>query len=674
MIRKKINNKAFTLVELLVTIVLMLSILGIAILSLINASNKNKERALSEVYDQVKTAAQEYFNSNEYFINSLGNEEIAYVSVGTLVNEDYLNKTINPVSEKPLNNCDTVYYNKRSLEYCEYKSNDNEEDICSEINKNIEKNSKCVMQSPSLVVKPNTKNETTHKTTDTTTTTRKNIDDNSNPTIAINTYVKKDDTALDDKSDLSKLSRYNDSTWLSGYVFVKVGYDAGSSGVNNFMCTDTRTNGKKYNDFSGYRNVNSEGTTIIKCSLTTKSGKKVSKSVNIKLDRSAPTFDVGLYKKTDKTNVSTGKGLPKYTDNTWTNKYVYSEVQNESDELSKVDYVSYTGPNDGVKVKNLKGKKSRNVNSDGTTKITYKVCDKAGNCSSKNVSIKIDMTAPSFDVNLYKKKNENDVKTGKGLSKYENKSWYNGWVFSSVSNLSDNQSDVDSVYLTVAGASSNVTDKKQEYRNINSQGISTVKYKVCDKAGNCNSKTSEIRLDRKAPVITFGKSYDVNCISFEKIVKNKVDHRGILYIEDEAPTSLESKSNVSGIAESNYNYIYSGKSKNECAGTWCAASNGQDSMLRIARPNANLIKRTSNNDYMKIRFDFNFLEGKTATVKVYAVDNAGNSTTKTEKYSVPSTNKDAPSGYCRKLYSAKKSAKDGVCKDKEVNCYIVPDE
>ena len=77
---------------------------------------------------------------------------------------------------------------------------------------------------------------------------------------------------------------------------------------------------------------------------------------------------------------------------------------------------------------------------------------------------------------------------------------------------------------------------------------------------------------------------------------------------------------------------------------------------------------------MKIRFDFNFLEGKTATVTVYAVDNAGNSTTKTEKYSVPSTNKDAPSGYCRKLYSAKKSAKDGICKDKEVNCYIVPDE
>lgn len=659
MIRKKINNKAFTLVELLVTIVLMLSILGIAILSLISVSNKNKEKALSEVYDQVKTAAQEYFNSNEYFINSLDNEKIAYVSVGTLVNEDYLNKTTNPMNEKPLNNCDTVYYNNRSLEYCEYKNNDNKEDICSKINKNIKKNSECIMQSPSFVVRPGA-NEITHKTTD--------------PSIVIDTYVKKDDASLDDNSDLSKLSRYNDGTWLSGYVFVKVGYDADLSDVNNFMCTDTRTNGKKYNDFSGYRNVNSEGTTTIKCSLTTKSGKKVSKSVNIKLDRSAPTFDVGLYKKTDKTNVNTGKGLSKYTDNTWTNKYVYSEVQNESDELSKVDYVSYTGPNDGVKVKDLKGKKSRNVNSDGTTKITYKVCDKAGNCSSKTVLIKIDMTAPSFDVNLYKKKNENDVKTGKGLSKYENKSWYNGWVFSNVSNLSDNQSDVDSVYLTVAGESSNVTDKKQEYRNINSQGISTVKYKVCDKAGNCNSKTSEIRLDRKAPLITFDKSYDVNCISFEKIVKNKVDHRGILYIEDKGPASLKSKPSVSGIAESNYNYIYSGKSKNECAGTWCAASNGQDSMLRIARPNANLIKRTSNNDYMKIRFDFNFLEGKTATVTVYAVDNAGNSATKTEKYSVPSTNKDAPSGYCRKLYSAKKSAKDGVCKDKEVNCYIVPDE
>ena len=52
------NKKGFTLIELLVVIALMLSILGIAVVSLINISNKKKEEAWQQVEGQIETAAE----------------------------------------------------------------------------------------------------------------------------------------------------------------------------------------------------------------------------------------------------------------------------------------------------------------------------------------------------------------------------------------------------------------------------------------------------------------------------------------------------------------------------------------------------------------------------------------------------------------------------------------
>lgn len=43
------KKNGFTLIELLVTIALMLSILGIAIISLVSASNRKKEEAWTSV-------------------------------------------------------------------------------------------------------------------------------------------------------------------------------------------------------------------------------------------------------------------------------------------------------------------------------------------------------------------------------------------------------------------------------------------------------------------------------------------------------------------------------------------------------------------------------------------------------------------------------------------------
>ena len=61
------KKNGFTLIELLVVIALMLSILGIAVVSLINTSNKKKKESWEQVKGQIETAAVEYFTANEYF-------------------------------------------------------------------------------------------------------------------------------------------------------------------------------------------------------------------------------------------------------------------------------------------------------------------------------------------------------------------------------------------------------------------------------------------------------------------------------------------------------------------------------------------------------------------------------------------------------------------------------
>ena len=95
------KKNGFTLVELLVVIALMLSILGIAIVSFVNISNKKKEESWKEVVNQIETAAKDYFSSNEYLFEGLPNNNgTAQISLGKLVNEDYLNVVSDPRSEK----------------------------------------------------------------------------------------------------------------------------------------------------------------------------------------------------------------------------------------------------------------------------------------------------------------------------------------------------------------------------------------------------------------------------------------------------------------------------------------------------------------------------------------------------------------------------------------------
>lgn len=119
------KKNGFTLIELLVTIALMLLILGIAIISLVSASNRKKEEAWTSVKEQIETAAVEYLSSNEYLFEGLSDETTASIPLQTLVELDYINKVTDPRTGKALNECNYVEVTKSKYKYnATYKDSD----------------------------------------------------------------------------------------------------------------------------------------------------------------------------------------------------------------------------------------------------------------------------------------------------------------------------------------------------------------------------------------------------------------------------------------------------------------------------------------------------------------------------------------------------------------------
>ena len=134
--KKRSNEYGFTLIELLVAIAIMLSITVLAIVNIVGVSNRKKEEAWQSVKEEIETAATDYFKANEYLFEGLEDENhnTGYISVGKLVNDDYLNKVTDPRSGKAVSYCTLVYIKKSgrsvsvtkieesTLESCYYES------------------------------------------------------------------------------------------------------------------------------------------------------------------------------------------------------------------------------------------------------------------------------------------------------------------------------------------------------------------------------------------------------------------------------------------------------------------------------------------------------------------------------------------------------------------------
>lgn len=548
----KNNEKGFTLIELLVVIVLMLSILGIAILSFVNISNKKKEESWKQVKFQVETAAKEYFISNEYFLTALDNSEIGYVSVGTLVKENYLSKVTNPITGKQINPCDVVVVSKNNklynYNYCEW-----DKECYNKLK--VEMNENCVMNEPS-------RSYTNFSSTSTTTLATTTTSSNSNqletediiPNITLKAY-KNEGASLNKKSAVN-LESYKNDTWYNKYVFVTVTNNIPNSQVKSFSCDVIQKN-NVVATFTEYKNIRTEGVTNIKCKLDTKSGKSVETSYIVKLDRTKPNAVLTMKKKKGTSNFTFDtmdqlktllNSLEDYNKNTWYNKGGVFTMLTSTDNLSGVNYSQYTttGSTENTVYKKSSNVIYRSVNKEGISLINYKVCDNANNCTLISTgNVKLDRTAPTINIgNNYKANcksfkywDKNDVQykntvyiedtiSGIKLTDYDYKysgSWNNEFFGS------DTKSKARANTAVLSRTSENNLKKIYQSYNFLVNSDSIFKIKACDNANNCtdykeqkyvaksSSSYNEYCRKSHAPNDTLKKRYLNQCASNNSI-------------------------------------------------------------------------------------------------------------------------------------------------------------
>ena len=236
--------------------------------------------------------------------------------------------------------------------------------------------------------------------------------------------------------------------------------------------------------------------------------KSVAKSAGkIEIDKTAPeTPTITMVKWSDNSTKPTStSGLTSYTSNTWSNKNIYTTAKSSSTDVASYEYT--TAGKAGSKTATGS---SLSITAEGTSTIKYKACDKAGNCSSysSEQTIKVDKTAPAVpSVSLYKWSSTTAPTSTSGLTSYTVDTWSNKKVYTTASG-SDESGDTSGLkeyQYTTTGATTNNSNKAGKTRNIEADGTSTIKYRACDKAGNCSSYSTAqtIKVDTTPPTIKY---------------------------------------------------------------------------------------------------------------------------------------------------------------------------
>lgn len=210
-------------------------------------------------------------------------------------------------------------------------------------------------------------------------------------------------------------------------------------------------------------------------------------------------------------NSSTGT-----SDGAWTKSNVTLKLSSTEDASSIRGYyytynskASKTGSDDTVDWVELQGgtglavfEPSKVWSTEMNKTVYIRVCNVAGNCSlSSNTKIMIDKTAPSgLKLTGYKKNNSDNIQSASGLDTINSDTWHKGWLLILPSGVTDGGSNDVYYKVTVTGASENVSDAEQNYRNVNAEGTSTVIFRACDKVDNCSDEATFIaKVDRSGP-------------------------------------------------------------------------------------------------------------------------------------------------------------------------------
>ena len=450
------KKNGFTLVELLVTIALILMVLGIAIVSIIKVSDAKKEEAYVLVKDQITTAAEQYFYANEYLFEGLSEGSSGVITVGKLVEEDYLNKVTDPRTGKAINNCSQIQVTKTNGKFKSSFKEYNENLSC-------ENNNLVIVSEPGA------------------------------PGIDVKPSVE-----LRDREEWYNISNLNGQK-LKMNVTTETNGNGRIVGIKKCegtsVCTDfsndyvTTENSYTDDTFS----VDTEGKYA--CYQATNISNKSARACKFaRVDTTKPTVEV-VPEKRNWTN-----GDVKYSfsasDNISIGSLIsYWNISGLSDNEASSNNYKWNGneyPKGGSQTEyNIDNsneyekevKKSDSFVASGSRRIKLKACDVAGNCSYSNEGIvKIDKVKPECKLT---------VTSGTKGNIVNGRQWYTSNVSVGFSKKTDDLSGVSTTSITNGGL---LKDNKQDYKFTGT---------VVDAAGNKGTCSIVVSKDSEVPTMAF---------------------------------------------------------------------------------------------------------------------------------------------------------------------------
>ena len=479
----------FTLIELLATLV-VLAIIALIVYSTIGKLlANNKTKAYEKQLDVIEVAASNWLIENEGKL-----KENAYaLPINDIVGSGFIeeNELINPINNEPLTGCIFITWRKNIKQY-EYNYVENcEEFIVPKIlslkassseNEHGWRNKDFYVSLSGEYFEnyyyciDNKKCEPNIMVTDVNKTIAFN-EEGIKYVCAYGTNKSGETESICEKYKLDKTKPV-----IGSIVF------SGKQGLNNWFVSDVTVNVTESTDaLSGIDNniLSPSETSITKDTKGTtytltakdKAGNISSVSYAVKIDKTKPILGT--------LTISGTKG-----NNDWYKSDVVFSVKDGSDSMS--GHASTTSSITSI-TKDTKG-----------TKVILTTKDNAGNTTTKEYIIKMDKTAPKIE-----------------MVNPTNGNWTNKNI-EITSNFSDNISGI--VPSSLAWSDDNTN--WHNYSNTSTttfkdtwsgEGNRTGYNKVCDNAGNCNTTSTPIRIDKVAPIISFdisgslGEIAVINC-------------------------------------------------------------------------------------------------------------------------------------------------------------------
>ena len=371
---------------------------------------------------------------------------------------------------------------------------------------------------------------------------------------------------------LGENEEYEVNSYSVSPVYTVANSNDNLSGIDHYEYTTTGHTKNESNKKANYRNIISNGVSTIRWRACDKAGNcsKYSDeySVIISYLPEIPKSRLYFWRNNNSKPDDITPGLMEY-DGNWSKLNIMSLPVGGGKYLDHYEYkITYEDGTTSV------GRRSYcNVDVEGDSIVQWKTCNIDGLCTdySDEYHTYIDRSAPSIpEIKLYNwigaKPSSSD-----GLMEYSNNTWTKKNVYVVPANSNDIHSGIDYYEYTTRGTTTSNTNKRASYRNIQSKGESYIKWRACDKAGNCSKYSGDaiIKIDRTNPTI------NINNSSGGKWTNKNVS----LY--------LSSKENESGISSWYYSFNpdlneYSLVTEDELTG-WVTYSN------------SNNIKYTANN-------------------------------------------------------------------------------